>query len=120
MAAARPVVLTSHAAKGVRAVPKCHYRVANDVAEFAGAVVELLQNDTMRAAMGKAAREFVAGNFRWESELERFEAIVDGNAFKLPPLDPSENRPVSKPAKALPLFRPQTTIQSAKSSDVHA
>lgn len=76
MAAAKAVVLTPMAAKGIAAVASRDYVVAESAREFALAIGSLLADAPARRRIGQSAREFVAHHRRWEPEMEKFEALV--------------------------------------------
>lgn len=78
MAAAKPVVLTSYAAKGIAAVPEQDYVVSDSAGPFADAVCKLLSDRSLRFAIGESGRRFVAEQRRWEGELEKLEILVAG------------------------------------------
>jgi glycosyltransferase involved in cell wall biosynthesis len=76
MASARPVVLTSVAAEGIDAVNRQHFVVADGGAGMADAVVQILREPGRAAAMGAAARSFVADQFSWDRQMAKMEAIL--------------------------------------------
>ena len=78
MAAAKPVVLTNNAAEGISARSEREFLVADDPDRIADCVISLLDNPTMRARIGAAARQFVEKHHRWEDELRKFERIITG------------------------------------------
>jgi len=55
--------------------------VADAPADFAGAVVELLRDPVHRAALGRAARTFVAARFDWAAIVPRLEAVYGGESL---------------------------------------
>jgi len=78
MAAGRPVVLTSNAARGIRANHGAEYLVADDPADWARHVVRLLGNAGERTRLGEAAQRFVERHHNWKPILRRFEQVVTG------------------------------------------
>ncbi|UCE60182.1 MAG: glycosyltransferase, partial [Phycisphaerales bacterium] len=78
MAAARPVVLSSKAARGIAAGQAQEYLVADTPNDTTASVMRLLADKTERERIGSAARRFVAAHHSWDWELQRFELIVAG------------------------------------------
>ncbi len=77
MAAARPVVSFDSSAPGVTHGDTGWLARSGDTDEFADGVVELLENRRKAEHIGRAAREFVAQNFRWPVVAERCEALYN-------------------------------------------
>ena len=75
MAAGLPVVTTSEVNAGLGAADGEQLVIADDDAQFAAAVVALLDDAAARIRLGRAGREFVLVNYRWEDVLERMRAI---------------------------------------------
>ncbi len=92
MAAGRPVVVTSCVAEGINAGSADGLLVADSPADFAEAVVGLLEDRDRARALGAAARAFVARGCDPQARLRQFEAIVTGEK----PSDQQEN---SSPAE---------------------
>lgn len=80
MAAAKPVVLSSHAAKGIAAVPEKDYLVADSAEHVTTAVCSLFSNPSLRTQIGQSARQFVATYRRWGTELEKLKALIAATA----------------------------------------
>jgi len=78
MAAARPVVLSSCAARGLIGRHDQHYVLADTPDETIRAIVRLLGDEDRSRQLGSAARRYVATHHRWRRELQRFELIVAG------------------------------------------
>ncbi|MCH7526373.1 MAG: TIGR03087 family PEP-CTERM/XrtA system glycosyltransferase [Planctomycetes bacterium] len=76
MAAARPVVLTSLAAKGIDAVDGQHFVVADSAAAIAEAVTDNLLHRQRAAALGAAARALVKKRYSWAHEMAKLESIL--------------------------------------------
>lgn len=76
MGAAKPVVLTSKAARGIGAVANSDYCVADSPGEFAGAVCSLLADMELREKIGRSGLMFVAAHRRWRTELEKIESLL--------------------------------------------
>jgi glycosyltransferase involved in cell wall biosynthesis len=73
MACGKAVVTTPVANEGIHAISGTHLLEAAGAEAFADAVVALLRNPEMRAALGKSAREYIQRYWTWEklfSELE--------------------------------------------------
>jgi glycosyltransferase involved in cell wall biosynthesis len=74
MAMGKAVVATPEANEGIMAVADRDLVLAGEPETFAGAVVELLGNETRRGELGRAGRRFVEARWTWEGpflELER-------------------------------------------------
>ncbi len=82
MAAAKAVVLTSKAAQGIMAEDGRDYVVAETGTQFVEAVCLLLADTVARDRIGKSARDFVAEHRRWEPEMKKLEALVNGGAIR--------------------------------------
>lgn len=76
MAMARPVVASSAAAEGIEAADGTHFRIAASVADEAAIIIELLADNSRRAALGKAAREHVSAHYSWNAQLAPLEALL--------------------------------------------
>ena len=82
MAARVPVVSTAIGAEGLDVHDRVDIRIADSPEKFAAACLELLDRPENRAAQANAAWDLVAGSFRWENIVRRFESILDGSAGK--------------------------------------
>lgn len=105
MAAGKPVVLTSKAAKGIQAAAGRDYSVTDDPDSIADSVLSLLKNREARDQMGDHARRFVAEHHTWKRELEKLESIVLGKTAQLE-FEAASDAPRSKPKASLPLRSP--------------
>ena len=76
MSLARPVVVSSAAAAGLRAVDGSEFRTATDAAEFARQVVEMLDPER-GAAVGRAARDRVLADYAWQAHLATLDALLE-------------------------------------------
>lgn len=76
MAAGRPLVLTPAAARGIGAEHGRQYLIAEDPVRFAAQVTALLADRRRAAALGEAARAFVADHFDWRREMAKLEALL--------------------------------------------
>ncbi len=77
MAAARPVVSFKGSAPGVTHAENGWLAPSGDVGAFADGVVALLKDRAQAERIGRAAREFVARNYRWPVVAERCEALYN-------------------------------------------
>jgi glycosyltransferase involved in cell wall biosynthesis len=79
MALARPVVLTSAAAAGIRiGSDKPPFCIADDPAAFAESVIRLLNDAPLRREMGERGQACARTNHCWNTELQRFAELVEG------------------------------------------
>lgn len=77
MAMARPVVVTPQALDGILCQADRELIVAGDAATFAERLCVVLRGDGNN--MTAAARRRVENDYSWESNLRRFEALLEGN-----------------------------------------
>lgn len=78
MAHAKPVVMTSRAAEGLRVRDGRDAMIADTPQSFAQHIVRLLRDAELRNQIGQAGRQYVAKHHQWDVELARFERIVTG------------------------------------------
>lgn len=91
LAMGKAIVATPVANEGIGATSGEHLLVAEAPGDFADAVIELLNDEARRAALGAAGRAFVLENWTWESHWlrleEKFYAAIglqpDGRASQL-------------------------------------
>ena len=76
MAMARPVVVTPQALDGIRCQADREVIVAEDAAAFADRVCDILLGTAQSVAA--AARRRVVSDYSWESNLKRFESLLEG------------------------------------------
>jgi len=69
MAMARPVVASPAAFEGIEAEPGRHLLVADGAAAQAGAIAGLLADPERARALGRAARQRMLDNYRWDARL---------------------------------------------------
>jgi len=81
MAAARPVVASPLATRGIDADPGRHLLVADDPDSFARDVINLLRHPARRSEIGQAARCHVMRRYDWERELAKLETLLRGDAI---------------------------------------
>jgi polysaccharide biosynthesis protein PslH len=77
MAMARPVVVSTAAARSLAGRANRDFAVADDAAEFAGKVTGLLAAEPGEA-MGRAARARVIADYDWETNLAAFATLLAG------------------------------------------
>ncbi len=75
MATGRAIVSTAVGAEGLPVRPGEHYLLANGAADFAGAVVRVLQEPDLRSRLESTACQFVRDRFGTEPIARQFEAI---------------------------------------------
>jgi len=77
MAAELPVVTTSYVNAGLEAEHGKHLIVADDADQISEAILALLRDPQERRRLGRAGRNFVLQNYRWEDVLNRVNAIEE-------------------------------------------
>jgi sugar transferase (PEP-CTERM/EpsH1 system associated) len=90
MAAGLPCVATNIAFDGIEATRETDLRTADAPPDFAARVVELLENDDLRAALGRSARAAMERNYSWDTRLVGLEKIIEHV------VSPSEPTPLPK------------------------
>jgi glycosyltransferase involved in cell wall biosynthesis len=102
MAMGLPVVTTRQGHSGLGAVAGRDLLVAADAAAFAAGVCRLIEDRTLRAALGRAGREYVETHHRWDVAADRLEALyrsaVAGRPDRSPPDAVEEERAGPGPA----------------------
>jgi glycosyltransferase involved in cell wall biosynthesis len=73
----KPVVSTSVGCEGIEVVHGEHLLIADDPAEFANAVLELMRNRDLAVRLGKQGRVLTEDRYKWESVVSRLEAFYD-------------------------------------------
>jgi len=76
MACAVPVVASKYAAEGIPAVEGRDFLRADDAAETAGRICELLESEERSRAIGDAGRAFVERHASWDASAAAFESLV--------------------------------------------
>lgn len=79
MAMGKPVVSTPEALEGIHAVPREDVIRAGGEADFAGAVIQLLQNPWKAREIGAKARTCVEMHYSWDKNLSALDAILSPN-----------------------------------------
>ncbi|MCL4262323.1 MAG: glycosyltransferase [Anaerolineae bacterium] len=77
MALGTPVIATGKGAEGLDAVPGKHLLVADAAEDYATAVIQLLQNATLRHTISQNAAIFVAERYNWSVVAPRFLEVVE-------------------------------------------
>lgn len=67
MAFGKPVISTTIGCEGIDVTPRENILVADSPMNFAAACIELLSDVSRREALGRAGRELVVRNYRWEA-----------------------------------------------------
>jgi glycosyltransferase involved in cell wall biosynthesis len=75
MAMGRPVVSTSIGIEGLDIDPARHFRLADEPAAFAAAIIALLDDAGARVALAAAARAHLEAHFSWAKIARQFEEI---------------------------------------------
>jgi polysaccharide biosynthesis protein PslH len=75
MAMGRPVVSTTLGIEGLDVTDGENFLRADDAAEFAGAILKLMDDPSMRARIAGAARRLMEDRFSWSRVARQFEAI---------------------------------------------
>lgn len=93
MTAGRPCVVTPGVAEGLGAHPGKDLLVGESPAEFAEAVLRLLNDDDLAEAVARAGLEFVVERLRPQASLSRLERLLLP-ASDLPPVSPTLHEPL--------------------------
>lgn len=75
MACGAPVVATSRAVSALTAVSPHHLLVADEPAEFAQAIIDILDDESLRHRLGQTGRAFVEAHHDWEKITGRLLAF---------------------------------------------
>jgi polysaccharide biosynthesis protein PslH len=75
MALGRPVVSTALGAEGFSVRPEQEVLIANTAADFARAVLRLLDQPALAQQLGLAGRAFVKAGYDWSAIIPRLEAV---------------------------------------------
>lgn len=76
MAARVPVVSTTVGAEGLEVHPPADIRIADHPAEFARECLDLLENESARAAIAASAHHLVDSRFSWDQVSRRMEELL--------------------------------------------
>lgn len=77
LACGKPVVTTSIGCSGLAVEPGKHLEVADEPAEFAGKVVNLLNNQEKRSLLARGGRSLVEAKYSWEAIGERLNTLIE-------------------------------------------
>lgn len=77
MAMEKPVIATSGAATGTKAIAGKELIIADKEQEMADEIVALLTDSDRQLEMGRMARQYVEREHSWESHLKRLEEIIE-------------------------------------------
>jgi sugar transferase (PEP-CTERM/EpsH1 system associated) len=91
MAMGRPAVVTSAAAAALRAAPEVELAVADAAADFADAVLRLIER-TVGERIGAAARMRALSDYAWASRLSRLSELVAGAPVGYPAPEAADGR----------------------------
>ena len=75
MASGTPVVATSAAVAGMDVVPGQHLLTADSASEFAGRVLDLLDNEPQQRSLASEARQLVESKYTWDASVRQLEMI---------------------------------------------
>lgn len=75
MSMSLPMVLTSVANEGIKAIPNKNILIGDTPESFASQVINLLKDNTKRDKIGRAAREFIVNNWSWEKHFDELEKM---------------------------------------------
>lgn len=78
MAARRPVVVTSRIARSLAGSPGEHFLVGDGAEAFADRVISLIEDDALAAQVVDRGAALVATEYRWETEMDKLAALVEG------------------------------------------
>jgi len=78
MAMGKAIVSTTLGCEGINATPGEDIVLADTALDFAGQVLDLLENAPRRVALGQAARAFVEGHSDWRSVVAPLESLYEG------------------------------------------
>jgi glycosyltransferase involved in cell wall biosynthesis len=85
MAMGKPVVATSLVARGIDVRPGENILLADEPADFAAKVVQLLNDRKMRERLGAAARRLMETEHSWEELTDRLNDVLEKAVEKGPP-----------------------------------
>ena len=83
MACGLPMIVTSVANEGIKAIPNVHVLSADSTTEFAAKTVSLLKDVDRRRKIGDAARKFIEDNWSWDVHFNRLERLLEEEAFAI-------------------------------------
>lgn len=71
-----PVVTSGPAAKGVDAIAGEHFEVADEAAETADKILEIMTNGLRRSQLAEAGRERVLSHHAWPASMKKLDGII--------------------------------------------
>jgi glycosyltransferase involved in cell wall biosynthesis len=77
LALGTPVVATSKGAEGLDLIPEKEILIADEPADFATAVLRLLQNPTLRETLSRNGRRAVATRYDWQTIGQQFNDFIE-------------------------------------------
>jgi glycosyltransferase involved in cell wall biosynthesis len=80
LALGTPVVATTKGAEGLELVPGRDALIADDPAEFAGAILTLLADPDLRAGLSRHGRRLVEARYDWAAIGQRFDDLLESVA----------------------------------------
>jgi len=72
MSMGKAIVTTSQAVQGIEVYDDSLLKIENDSNEYAARVIDLLQNNSLRQKMGRAARDYIKEKFNWDTHMKGF------------------------------------------------
>jgi glycosyltransferase involved in cell wall biosynthesis len=78
MACGAPVVSTSYAAEGIKAVPGVHFLRADSKEEFADKTIQMLKDFELREKIAAQALQLIKEHYTWEAAGKLFEDTLLG------------------------------------------
>jgi len=76
MATGNAVVATSNASKGISCIEGVDIVIADDEQKFANEVISLINDENRRKELGRNAVKNIHKNYSWETNLNKFDAIL--------------------------------------------
>jgi polysaccharide biosynthesis protein PslH len=76
MAARVPVVVSPQAMEGIDGVDGKHALVRKEARAYAEAVLQLLEDASLRETLAREARELVVGKYAWEPAMSKLESLL--------------------------------------------
>jgi len=87
MAAARPVIATSNAARGIEATEGQHLLIGDTPVAFADHITRLLADSNLCQQLGSAARAHVERIYPWNRQLQPLDALLTNPSHRRKPMD---------------------------------
>jgi glycosyltransferase involved in cell wall biosynthesis len=77
-----PVVTTSIGLEGIEAIPGLDVLVADTPQDFAAAVIQIMNDDSLQRQLAERGRRLVEGHYDWRVALKRLGDVYDQLAGK--------------------------------------